>query len=178
MSRLGGKAFLIAISIILGLSGAALAGGWFITVSGSGYSTPDSVGTGYEVSLGGGYMLNDYLSIGASVGFAQYVIKVENEDGDKEELNVYEIPISLGVRADLSPRAPIDPFIEAGPMAYLTKVEGEDWTNSWGAYAGGGLAFHIGSGSIEVWIRYSISDFEDTSDYRLTYGLGGSFAGR
>lgn len=178
MAKVGCRAFFIAIAMIFALSSAAFAQGWFISVSGSGYSTPDSVGTGYMVSLGGGYMFNEYWGLTASVGFAQYVVEVENEDGEKEDFNVYELPISLGARFYLGPNAPVNPFLEAGPMAYLTKVEKEDWTNTWGAYAMAGIAFSIGSGGIEVWIRFSLSDFGDTEQYRLTYGLGGSFSGR
>jgi len=171
-------ALMAAVFVLLGFTGTSFAQGWFITIGGAGYTALDSVGTGYMVSLGGGYRFNPYLAALASVGWAQYMIEVETEDDDTETVNVYEIPISAGLRADLMPDKVVDPFVELGPEFYLTKVEDEDWTNSWGAYAKGGLRFRIGSlGAVEVWVRYSLSDFEDTEQYRLTYGLGGTISG-
>lgn len=164
------------IVMVLAVSTTSFAKGWFVSVGGSGYTAPDSVGTGYLVFLGGGYMFNDYWGLTASFGFAQYVIEVERDD-EKEKLNVYEIPISLGARFYLAPDAPVNPFLEAGPTAYLTKVEKEDWVNTWGAYAMGGIAIKVGAGGLEIWVRYSLSDIEDVEQYRLTYGLGGSFSG-
>ena len=176
---MGCRTLALTAALLVGCAAVAFAQGWFITVSGSGYTAPDSVGTGYMVSLGAGYRFNPYLAVLAGVGWAQYTIEVETEDGDTENRDVYEIPISAGVRVDLVPDAAVDPFVEAGPEAYLTKVEDEDWTNTWGAYAKGGVRFRIGSvGAIELWVRYSLADFEDTEQYRLTYGLGGSFSGR
>jgi len=153
--------------------------GWYVRVSGSGYSTPDSVGTGYMVSIGGGYRFNQYFAAGAGVGFAQYVIEVEDEEGNAEDLNVYEIPAYIGARVYILPDSAVCPFVEAGPAAYFVKVEGEDWTNSWGAYLEGGVRFRVGRyGGVDLWVRYSVPDVEDTEQYRITYGLGGSFAGR
>lgn len=176
MARFSCKTFFIVIAIVFGVSSASFAKGWFVSVGGSGYSASDSVGPGYLVFLGGGYMFSDYWGVTASFGFAQYAIEIEKE-GEKERLDVYEIPISLGARFYLAPEAPVNPFLEAGPTAYLTKVEKEDWTNTWGAYVMGGIAIRVGSGGFEIWVRYSLSDIEDTSQYRLTYGLGGSFSG-
>ena len=170
------SAGLIACVIISAfvLASTVYAEGWYVRVSGSGYSAKDAVGTGYMISLGAGYRFNPYLAVGGSVGWAQYTA-----EEDDDTINVYEVPVSLGVRADFTPESAFCPYVEAGPMAYFTKRGDEDWSNTWGGYVEGGLKFRVGgSGGVELWVRYSVPDYENMEDYRITYGLGGSFSGR
>ena len=160
-------AAVIAIACPILLLCSTAHAGWFLSLRGSAIQTPDSVGTGYMVSLGVGYRFSAYLAATTEVGWASYAV----ESGG-ETLRVNQVPVTETLTVDLLPGQPVDPFVEGGVGGYGTKIEGESWDYSFGLHGGGGLRIRLGSVfGVNLHGRYTIPDVSETDEGAWSYGV-------